>query len=621
MNRFANWLGAPALLALAFLYLIPKLLLLLALGPFDPRNLDDWDEAYYLALPYDAKRLFEAVGSPLSLTINELLPSNIPHEVVDLVFAQLLLVVEVSPVILASIFDLILVPASTVAFFVLFAQLGFGVWASVIAAATSVFLPWIGAWSALFPITSAGTSSLAMVPHNFFPSLPAERAIYTQLSIPFFALSLALLARLLKENWRPLRLAAILGATHGLLLYLYFFAWGSAVVLTVITPICLSLAGVPKFRLRNAVLGMTVYLTSLGLISAPGIAILFGGGELITPGPQHTLADPFPFYRYWFLSPFDLMIGAAALIAVRLTLRCRDSQLKGPPKLDHSPITLALVLLAGSSFAIHVLMNLQPILGRWLTPYHFPLFYLHPLISGLLIVLLTEFVRSRRGQLTLTTTCLIATLAQSWLPLFSASSLRSDWAEERELFGKLSAFKRYSLQVASLPFSSVDPLSNKLEYLLLPYWVKTLGEQQSLSQFMGFSPDRDLLVRRELLLGVLFFGEPRLIGPCPDQRDIDIHGDILTGAEAFHSFQRRIDCSIGDKIRETISSCQLISSLESKQLYLILNRTIVDPRPAWLLSAGERVWSSDSSILELWWSERSKLISFFCDSPGPENPY
>jgi hypothetical protein len=330
-------------------------------------------------------------------------------------------------------------------------------------------------------------------------------------------------------------------------LYLYFFAWLSAACL-------LSLFGALMWVERlycksNSSPGISVCKAFLSafvpflLISAPGILQLVKGGSLYTPGPAShlpSLSQFLDFSKFWYLPPLSLL-GVVWCLWKRL---CK----KGGLSYGIVGVTLLSTV---------ILTNLQPVLGRWLPPYHFSLFFLHPVISAVLVVpVLCYLSRFRIAPL--------LSLAPSLLVLLpSVKSFLNQYElrEESALVERLYRFTPQSATIATPPYLNDGRTEElKLYFSLLPYTVQSLAIRQSFTNFLNFDSNREMHIRKELTLGYLYFGTPRLLVTCPKRSKIDIpYDDVISGATAFIQAQRAIDCEILNSMPSVPSPCDLIS--------------------------------------------------------------
>ncbi|NDC37508.1 MAG: hypothetical protein EBZ48_05595 [Proteobacteria bacterium] len=558
MNRICLTKVFLTSLAFACALQLPIVIVHLRSGGYEPAILSDWDEPYYLPLPFEAAQRARlsslwSVGDR-GLRVYSELDSYLPHSVSDLLVGSFASALRLSPASLGIFLDVVLFPFALSILYLLYSCLGAGGLPALVASYITLLFPWVAALSAFRIFELPISPHIQTISHNFFPSLPIFRGVYTQMSYPFFAAFLYLLARHCTAISTSLSRVCRLGLLGGLLIYLYFFAFGAAICFGAI--VLVAAGAFIREGIRTTAVSMAIFGISALIVAAPGLFALLDNASLFASGASLETVPPLPYRSYWFLSPISLAAcGGAAYYAYR------TRSLLG--------------LWAASIFLAEiVLINSQPILNRWLTPYHFSLFYLHPILSGIIALSLSAYLSPVSQRIFLFFTLAI-TLVVSWRPYWIATTGTGEASTSiLERIDRLPPGE----SLAVLPYDrGADPTHARLEYLLMPYWIKTFTHVSSFSQFMSFSPNRMELVEKELVLGFLYLGTPQMLGWCPKPTDPLRVEDLLQGAESFHEHQRRIDCAIARSL-SSIDGCALMKRHPVKYFLTVTND--VAPVPA-----------------------------------------
>ncbi len=593
-------------LALALLVTAPDFIIGVRSSWHSPALLSDWDEAYYLALPYEASNVpLEALFSfeHGRLRAYNLLRSSLPHALSDAVVGKLAKIAALNPAQFGTLLDLIFFFASFLLLMKLFGLFNQKRRGNIGATLVSLLAPWLASISAYFSWRAGLPDYITVVSHQFFPSPPVFRGIYTQISQPLFFLSLWLLLREIVPKRLDLRWLGLSGFLAGLLIYLYFFAWLS---LLAVAALMLSLDFcLTRHRLATS---LRMFATRLGVFILPslaaasfGLTALLSNGTIYAPGPDKSLAQEnlLNFSGYYFFSP---LLGLALIVFCALAFRFRHAQ-------NRQTYTL-LLIISSALLAEFLLMNLQPLLNAWVTPYHFSLFYLHPLISGSIVLLILNSFRERvasRAVVLIAFTVFIPTFEKAMRALGGEVSADS----RTELLRELSGSQYEKSVVATMPFGQpFQSLPRVPVYQLLPYLIKTLSQRESLSQFMSFDAERIAFVRREFFLSWLYSGKLGPIAGCPSALDEVPTADIMLGAEAFHGYQRLVDCTIGEEILPKLEICTLLR--ENHVDYIVWEKQFSFARPTWFSELAQTQWRSTDGEFEIFNFDSVRAIERFC---------
>jgi hypothetical protein len=274
-------------------------------------------------------------------------------------------------------------------------------------------------------------------------------------------------------------------------------------------------------------------------------------------------------------------------------------------KRHQAPPAFVLILILSEV----LLMNIQGILGRWITPYHFALFFIQPLLNTIIASLIATYYLRRRSRLLLSGAFAVLLLGEAVIGIQRVAGQESN---EVALLRFLSKHTEKDAVIATMPFSK--PFSGEtatIGYMLLPYWVKAMSGRMSYSQFMSFAPDRERYVDRELTLGFLYSGKVQPLIGCPSVDSARVTAnDLLTGASAFHQAQRLVDCSIMTERIALHTSCNLLSS--DRIDYIIWQNEFDFEQPGWYSSFTRRVWQTQHGEYQVFAVDYRKLRAHLC---------
>lgn len=506
---------------------IVSMLLFMRGDGYNPALFSDWDEPYYIVLPQ-------------RMTTESL---RLPHEFLDICLGYVIRVLQISPISLAFFLDLACSAGAFLGVFWFFKLVANdrserGTEGAVGAAVFMTLLPW-SLSSVLFFLDQELRLAdfLVTFSHAGFPSTPVERAFYTQISWICFAGFLCLLSRILITRAVSWVHVALLGILLGAALYIYFFLWAVLWFLLLFT------VGLDWLLEQNAwkrgAMPRMILACCLGVLGAlPGLSILFPAGALMKPGPAGDILQNvagIAFRDVWFFAP--TVFALVLVLAVQVVRNSRRQATSSTRVLA----LFALACLVGEL----LLMNAQPIVNRWLTPYHFALFYFHPLLTGLLV-----FVYVRWSSLARVTLCCIFLIG----PTFALGRyiVRSDVElPEVEVLRYIDTQLPKGALVFTSPFGPKwSPLRGDVSYNLMPYWIDALTDVTSSSRLLGYESDREGVVQREIATAWVLSGKPSLLAECPDL-PLSLQGnDLMNGVRTYFLMQRAVDCRLYNALNE-----------------------------------------------------------------------
>lgn len=509
-----------------------------------PTVFSDWDEPYYLALMRDASRLAfkDAFAiSEYTFGLYSLVPEPLPHATIDFLLGKLWRMCDISLVQFALLLDL---ACSILSFLVarkLFRQLGIASSLAELAAFVCIATPWLAALQNYLPgVEIPGVSFRS---HNLFPSPPAMRAVHTQISFLAFLWVLIPLIKFLQAEKPTLWVSLKTGAYGGILIYFYFFAWGAFMGLAGAALLAQWALRGGRLFLRTIFLNLLALSLSSLIVAGPGL-LAISSREAALSDRALNLAINSDISSVWFFSPSMFLFMCLLLVL------CARSQSRGDPRYHLHLLSFSCIL------AEFLLMNLQPLLNRWIAPYHFPLFFLHPVLSGSSAVLLVAALKSRLSRAAAALLLLAPISGYSIRAIRTAQTTMAEY-ETRELIDFAKKVLPPDSIVAIMPFNNPPDSANTTpEFRIMPYWLASMADIKVLAPFMSTPYDRRELIEEELLVSWILTGNLKLLGPCPTNHFR--YKDMMTGAKFVHERLRTADCSIAREILKTLTPCQAL---------------------------------------------------------------
>ncbi|MFN8390337.1 MAG: hypothetical protein U0136_08620 [Bdellovibrionota bacterium] len=336
---------------------LPQIVLYFQSNGLSPRLFSDGDEALYLpfAVAVGKTPVAELVQGIPALN-NDYLPLGYPtpHNLTELVVGKAANFFGLSAAALGLLLDFLCVALSYIFFATAFSLL---TGSSALAHLGTLALL---AFPAIFPLTghlsAYRTGSLSLTPFSPFPCLPILRAVGTQLSYVLLGFTLLQLVRCQGRGQRLI----VIGLMTGCLLYVYFFAWAVAVAFVSLF-LLLDHIREGDASAQDTLNDVARFGLPLAFASAPGLAFI------AQHHPESFLGPAFFRQAPWYLPPEILVLVCGGLLMRGSTRRIAS-------------------FIAAAGISELLLVNAQKILGVSLQPYHFAVFYLHPLLTALCIV-------------------------------------------------------------------------------------------------------------------------------------------------------------------------------------------------------------------------------------------
>jgi hypothetical protein len=564
-------------------------------------NFSDPDEFYYipLARSMGSQPFLEFITSGLAaknISQNSEIQTSViskprflvPYDLTFYLLGRLIILSGISLASFAYLLDVASITLGLWIFWRLFFQFGLTYQNSFFGAAWSVVFPWILSphQANLTPEIRLGAFQFFPPSADIFPSIPLARFGSTQLSVLLFGLSLTYLLRIFivnqgeaRKHGRGFEIVKA-GVIWGVSIYVYAFSFIIISLFWAIT----SLFTLRRFSTRQ----WLTYVGALGglamSIALPGAVILWASAGCY----ESNLVSNHSIHHLYVYSLEWILIG---VIALALNMKAISSVVR----------RIALIIFV-SAFALHLAFLIQPLTGKLTTPYHFHLFYLTPLFSGLVAGAIAESMSkwaNRQYNFTVLLGVVLFGLSVSNIGSIQQFVTANS---ESQMIQSVAALPKSSV-VASIDFlhafrrkgsSSIDI---RWSGLLLP----TLGPVVFPPNFnlnRVLSSEYPPYLSNELLLGWIYSGDLNLAGPCPEHPPTYI-GDLPTGIVMWVTYQRIAFCQAGDALlsQRTQSErnqllCDLAKRPTNQITHIIHDTEIVKKPPSLWDGKTDEIWHS-----------------------------
>lgn len=577
-------------LVLAFFVNLPSTYLYFQTQALSPLILNDWDESYYLA--YAIKVGSHSLSDFFKLKNGNLLafePSNYfyPHNILDALIGKLSFILNLTPAQLGIGLDYLCFLLAYFTVYYLFLQFQLQSTTAESATICTLCFPflWITIPNWLALLMGATNKFLALISYHPWPALPIQRAIYTQVSYPLFALALALSLRgIFRRDTRKFLWGAL---ATSLLVYAYFFAWIAAIIVLAISSLSFAIFASRGKTYRLPARDYFLYILVLGLVALPAILAV----HLLSLHNQ--LEIDANYLRVFGVSASSI----AAFIATIITIRSWKS--------DASATNLAkfgFVLVATDFLAL----NIQGIVQIFIAPYHVATFYVLPLLSGTSIALIARsWLSSQTTRHLLNILFSIAVL--SAILKLQTVVIRSDLDSEIELLTAIRKHTEPESKIAVLPFvDSFNKTAPGIYYSLLPYWIEALtGRIPFLAPINDYSTRQ---VGSELVLGFIFSEEIQAVASC--KIEVKKSTEILIGSDTYTRVLRANVCKYIEKAPLQQLACEAYQSNPFD--YVVWNKSAKSETPKSSAITLQPLWQNEGGIYSLYKVSRSELKRKLC---------
>jgi hypothetical protein len=428
---------------------------------------------------------------------------------------------------------------------------------------------------------------------------PVFRAVYTQASYPLFLLSVLQMIRVyLRPEQLPgtMFLAGVLGGLCG---FGYFFPWLTTLALGLSLPLLRAI--VSRDHTATAVAGGVAIFFAGWLAGSIGVLAIMKASSSAGIVTSDLLA------RYWWLP-----IERVALAAVLLVAAAREARRDAAA----ARVTGFLALLVALEIP---LMNVQPVVRQGLAPYHFPSFYLYPLLSGLGFLVVVEWLR-RRFSLPLfaRAVCALPVLAYVFDAALGVHVALQPLPLARDLGWLVERLRAeppetvFAMNPVREPFSD-HPADEKF-LLNLPNFVSMLSGRYTLQQewmFQELADTSDL--ERELGMSFLLKGRTQPLWKPPEL--VPMPGDMFTLTWTYLLLRREQKLALHKDLFRDYSACRFFQKFRVDILvHDVANDGPLFMRPTERLLTKEA--SSPEGTFDLYRFDRSGAVAKFCQGDG-----
>lgn len=417
--------------------------------------------------------------------------------------------------------------------------------------------------------------------------LPMLRGIYTQLSIVIFLCAWYAFSEFAVRRSTSIITLVVAGILCGLTAYVYTFVWIAGASLIGIWIIATHLT-CRRFTPKSIGAELAAFSIPFCLVSLPAISIARAASQELVS-----------IERNWYWS-WTIAIEFSVLAILQWRYRA-NRKLAG----------LFAVLVSCPALEL-LLLNLQPVLGVAIQPFHFSRFVLHPVFSCVATVVVGMAFEATfpslawfRLRILFGTALAIATVALHALPV-RALFQQDDTAELLTYLKTTSPDSVLAVMTDVAPFR--PELGEGFSNRSFPNLIYSLSGRSLLHQSWYTPRERGTDgVQRELLLGWLFSGRVQMVLPCPTS--IAQPGDLIFGTWTAYLLNRKRFCEALERER---SVCQLLKTYRVD--YVLRerfgDRTLPDPASKRYF---ESVWkSSGTGNLELLAFDRAAAIEDSC---------
>jgi hypothetical protein len=470
-----------------------------------------------------------------------------------------------------------------------------------IATAICLFLPWI------FCPWFYHSFGLPGFPQLVAPefkatlyALPVLRTMATQVSYPLWGFVLILFFDVFLGDERGRFKFYAVGVLSGLSFYFYFFTWLTIVILFSII----------------LVFGFRTYLKTIKLLDCLAAAachiviILPGLWILIKQLGHHSKsfqAEATLVTDYWYFS-FDNLF----LFVFFLFLYFR--------KLEDPRLQFAVLLAAACQLTDFLALNLQPLFGIYLEPWHVPTLFTGPINSLVFVILLGNGQFALRMKLLVNGLGVVAILGSIATPLYlsqlylrkeafswSSSFLHDDHSLIQYLKTNVSPGNVIAYSSVKEPFPEVVP--TEFAFRNVGVNITAFSGQYVLKQHKvslhGVSEQEEF--ERELLTSWFLSGKLQLLWPC---ENISEQYDLFTATWNRRQSARSGMCDLARELESKSEVCDLLAKY--KVDYYIHESAIVPSIPDSVSRFTKLEWTSPNQKYRLLSFDATRALEYYC---------
>lgn len=458
-------------------------------------------------------------------------------------------------------------------------------------------LPWFFSIDAYSPLPEFKLGSFLYQPIFGYPCLPILRSIYIQAGYPLFALALFFLSCSMKDHEVSKTQAKYAGMIAGSLFYIYFFSWGAISCLAfffIVLLLISSLNSTNELYVRNFESSAFTFLLWNLITALPAlIYLLYSFSKENIAHDGFSMILPQYFNKVFYFSPFTFIF---ILIFAFLYFKSTN-----PTKNLKELFLLAIAIL----FSELILMNSQSVLGKLITPYHFLVFYLRPLWTGVVTLIILEMV-SVRTSYRIALLLLVGALLPSTYNFGSALINKTEDVEFVELGKAIVQTVPLGDSVAMVPYESpFQKEANKdLVTLTAPYMLSSITGRT----VNTWSMNEDS-IELDILLGWIFSGEILSVGYCPRNYPA-LPGDVFNGIITWTEYNRAQLCFQYQKLIDDFSLCGSFKKFGFS--YIVWEKNYSLQTPDWQRRYTDVVWKSSKEQYELRKIRKTELLTEIC---------
>ena len=557
-------------------------------GPSSPSLFSDFDEPFYfiLARQIGAAPLLETLRAipalPDSVTYRKVF---YPHSFMDIPLGKILFYSGMPLTVFGLILDLLLPIFAYYLFVKFFRELDVNRWAAECAAIGVLAFSYLAAVTYYLHIP-VHLGFIESIPSGISDCVPILRGIYTQLSIPLFALGLLLTAKAFKtEPTKALRLFVSAGLCAGLSIYVYFYCWMALSGLIVCWIACEAL--LYRQQVKEKIFQLFIFSATSILSALPGVLILHGvknGAPSLVPPNTFNLA----------YVPLEVCLLLICLFFSRKYWKHRPQAAK------------LLTVLMACWLSIFLVPNVQFFMKAPLLGFHFIIFYFTPLATGLIIAVILN--RSFSDKILHALYCLLL--------LLCFSNYKVGWRSIDAQFANLSTYVNSNIDkdatiVANEYFSShtVGKTYFSFSSSVIPYYVETLLHRKSFLHNLKDNTS-DAALKSQVSAGFYLLGNVGLTADCLTTDEIhrrlpwDLSLHFM--AEVMLNWSRI--CERAKLL--PYSTCDALHQFPVD--YILFDREFNTKNPDWFEWGAELVWEASDNQLALYKLKHELLEQRFC---------
>jgi hypothetical protein len=525
--------------------------------------------------------------------------SSFPYILTDYVIGNIFNVNYVNPFLIASIFDLFCPLISLIVLYFTFKVIVSDSDQAIVSSLVVVFLPWfISPIGKIIDPLSGYFPHVALYLSAYFGSIPTHRWLYTQLSTTLFFVQFALIVQTLIQNKRQIYSLLILAVISALQMYIYFFGWATSAIILFELVVYLYLSSGNYRSFARYVYVILVFL----LLSIPGVIVIskYVDSSKYNLFTSQSVSIPvFSNYSNYIYLPVVHLILIAALLLFKRKLNTIEQKF-------NLLVTLFVFFILAEVF----LVNLQPLLNKPLQPFHFTALYVHPILSGLLVLLiLTMSNQLVKVQRFIMLAALGAVIGNS-LKISNeelSSYHRSDRVLELLKFMRDDLAPYSTLAVYPYLYSNKPETRKHIDYT--SYWIGAITSKQILSDFILLSKSSEEILNSELYYSWLYKGNVDVLTACPNKFETMSAQNYYNGMLYLYENKYR-ECYLLNSAKQNFSLCSAMKNLPVD--YILRNYDKELPNPEWYNLYTETIFADPNINVKLLRFKRSDYLQDNC---------